>query len=1551
MRKVLSLILVLMMCISLLPATFAAEAEEVTSAKTGRSLYSDEMIENAVYNSSTYAWSRVEKHNYITMADKALELGLDFLWNSLASQDLPRSAGAAHVQGSPEWKYSCPFCGDLFDKHGQYPFTVDIFNNPWKISCKECAADFPTNDFESFYELGRISVDEATAKYPANGGKFNRSTALEKHREMLIEKGLLSSEAIALASPGEDGSDTWKLYYGYGVEGGYLYNEIHRNIYPKDDPSAAFEGGKPVNLSETETVDGWMVDDGWGYYTGRIDPNKTPEMYCPMAFYNHLANWYEVGIDASIAHKLLNALGNAYIFSGAENGGEEAKKYAVAAAVIIDRIADLYPELDIGYYYEEYGRKYGNCDGGSFCGGMVGRIWEATLIGEIAEVYDMIFPIYDDPEVVEYLNGKAQEWGLENEKSTPDEIRQNIYDGFFRQGFESYKTCKARGNFGHHQSGITKLALVFDTFPDTQEMIDWLYAPAEVDSNAREEATGGDLNNVLVGTIRRDGMNYESSVYHDYGISHILEVGEDFARYAAIKRAAGEENPVEQFSLFEHPKYLQMVTSHQRQYLLRHGTKPVGDSDKALQYGGYPDINALKKVYYYTKDTTDPDIKKKNIMIGQHIYLRKQVNNNVSLRYDSFKTNPEGLAEDLAELIAEYGEYNYDKSSILTGFGLGIIKSGTLYDEGETDGLLDTQRDFTLNFSGQWGHSHHDYLDLGMEAYGTGLITDLGYPEVASVTHGNTVQWIQATASHNTVMVNEKNQNRTHFTQIPLHFDAKDTKVKVLDAAAPDAYDECDDYRRTIVMVDYDDEVSYGVDFFRVNGGTDHNYMFMPTSDTQPEVSDNIKDKFVTQDGGTYAGPDVPFGDDPNFVVDPYGELKYPRGYTWMYDVDKAENTGENAFWFDYQITDFRGYSRNEDIDIRLRVTAVNDFAAEEISLLSVPPQRESVNSKIDHLEKAMIRRKSDVALDSLFTTVYEPYLEGSKYIESVASENVVGAPDDKVMKVTAVDGTPGADDVAKAVRVEINDIAKGVKRTDYIVYTTNKNVTYEVEDVQKGYKFKFRGFVGVWTLNDESKPIYSYVNDGEFISDEKVTTNSNRDSAVEGTVLDFQRELSLNNWVKVKFDRALTSDEANGLCDRMINIDLENAIGERAYPGNSAFMIDAVEWDEETPDEATLSFGSFSLISSFVNEKDESQGYVYDAAVGDSFEVAMSYEETYNPIREAEKPSVGDEKFETLEEAIGAAKNSDALVTIPAKTDENVASVNIAKDNVENATETKGFEIKTDFGDVIFDSDALANIGTSATEKGAETVTVKVEELTTETAGSVTTVQNLVARGIKVYDITLSTDDGTSLGNEFSKDGQGVATVKLPINGVANPTVYYIDETGAKTRLETTVDGEYIVFETTHFSTYSVEGIESIFGGLLLITNMNRITQNETEYSPIQICTGIDSLKYEKVGFIIKGDRTNAESHQIEKETSTVYSAFTVTRPDGTTKRYTPSDLGANYMYGNRVLFPSLTWTNDNTTIYITPFAVDLNGKEIFGTTTKVNEEILSANGKHLFK
>ncbi|MEG2857482.1 MAG: hypothetical protein RR994_02550, partial [Clostridia bacterium] len=89
-------------------------------------------------------------------------------------------------------------------------------------------------------------------------------------------------------------------------------------------------------------------------------------------------------------------------------------------------------------------------------------------------------------------------------------------------------------------------------------------------------------------------------------------------------------------------------------------------------------------------------------------------------------------------------------------------------------------------------------------------------------------------------------------------------------------YSKSSIYRRTVVMVDASDDVSYGIDFFRVKGGDDHLYSFHAMSDEIGETSGI--DNMVSQPMGTYMGPDVPYG--PNAA--------YTNGFNWLTNVRRA---------------------------------------------------------------------------------------------------------------------------------------------------------------------------------------------------------------------------------------------------------------------------------------------------------------------------------------------------------------------------------------------------------------------------------------------------------------------------------------------------------------------------------------------------------------------------------------------------------------------------------------------------------------------------------------
>ncbi|MBQ8003557.1 MAG: hypothetical protein IJ299_00455, partial [Oscillospiraceae bacterium] len=524
-------------------------------------------------------------------------------------------------------------------------------------------------------------------------------------------------------------------------------------------------------------------------------------------------------------------------------------------------------------------------------------------------------------------------------------------------------------------------------------------------------------------------------------------------------------------------------------------------------------------------------------------------------------------------------------------------------------------------------------------------------------------------------MVNEKNQDSTRFSGTPLHFDTKDTRVKVMDIDASVVYAATDEYRRTVVMVNYDDEISYGIDFFKILGGNDHLYSFHASSNEDPETSENLS--FKVQPAGSYAGTAVPYGPDPWSVTgDNNAVLKYPMGYTWLDDVKRADNPGTGEFFVDFKIKDFWKQSRNGKQDIHLRMTMVNDWAADEVTLANGMPPRTGKNmSAIRHYEYMLVRRKGR-DMNTLFTTVVEPY-DGSRYIKAISN-----------VPVSVASGTPGKNDVAKAVRVELID-----GRIDYIVYAQNNEVTYTVTDPETGYTFDFKGFIGVWTVKEKVDGngfanIYSYVNDGEMIGNDEFKYKE-LDAAIKGTITDFQDELSFDNWIEAELDVSLTQEEANELSGRIINV-------EREEYGNSTYVIESVKMLDGT--RARINLGNVTLISGFVDAKKEDLGYNYDVAVGKSFDIPMSYEDNSAPVFD-DVADITTSAGSSVSVKVNATGDEGATVTYRARTLPRGASFN---------AETATFTWKPDnsqIGDNLVAIDAVDEFGRISTQYFTVTV------------------------------------------------------------------------------------------------------------------------------------------------------------------------------------------------------------------------------------------------------
>ncbi len=1106
----------------------------VVKGKSAATYMTAAKAQNARENYKKYAWAKSGAEAYIKEADKYVSR-LDELYDMIHSEGIPRSWSVGG-EGDPDM-YLCRYCGaDLMNLHGQFPWVHNALSRPWQVQCPECKRLFPSNDFEKFYELGLNDY-----------GEFDRMRALEAHREMFGDK--------SVTEPGAEHSAQWKKYYGYGVAGGYLTNNLYDTI-----PNTA-NGHR--GLREGETVETWGVDDSMGYVPSKADgtpykyeSNGVVERHTYVAEYLHSGVWRWINDNDAAVTEAIDNCAYAYFYTG-------DKKYGRVAAILIDRLADFYHEYDISLY----GNKVWNSDGSLNIGKTVGCIWETGNATIFARAYDMIFDMYDDEIVLGYIREKAGNIKMRHAKLTPSQIRTNVEDGLLRTILSGLRDCSVSGNFGYPQQTNAISAVVLDTYPETAEWLDYLMAPGW---KRTPECPGGGMISQLVDDVDADGQGNEGSDYNVDWHTMLIRINEILADYG-----------YEDANLYNNPKFVQMFYSNIP--LVGAYTPQIGDTDSTLGVGQW--VRQEMAIAGWKK-LRDP-------IFAQLLYM---LNGNTAegLHYDDKHNNPESLEDEVREVIEQYGEFT-PKSAVMTNFGFAALRSGADYTSNSTaTTATDTRRDTWMYFGTNDGHAHRDTLNLGMTAFGLNFMPDLGYPETTG-TQPNRLQWVSSTISHNTVMVNEIQQRlNAEARGNALHFDLGE-KVQVMDVSASYVYPDTDEYRRSVITVEVDDENSYTVDFFRVLGGNDHLYSFHATSnnirehtglefDTVYENGEYVTGAQVDENGeykGSYAGIDVPYGKDPNSPESTTYETVYPRGYTWIKNVDR-DNSPADKVELDFEITDFKKTSSNPK-GLGLHMTVLNgsnmkDGVSSEISIADGFPPNKASNKQIDKLKYVLIKNSGE-NLDTTFTTVFEPY-RNTRYIESV-DEMVLSA--DK----SATSGS-----AARALK-----IVHTSGRVDYVFYSTDNTVTYTVTD--DGRDISFRGFVGVYTIQNGVNT-YKYVCDGDIIGEP-----TNRKPGISGIVMGFTDTLSESNFISLAPLSSVSDEELENITGRFVFVDN----GETGRSG--AWEILGAEKKDGN---IVLDVGRITTVRKYTKATDFSAGYDFIIEAGQKAYIPLSYSDDNAP-------------------------------------------------------------------------------------------------------------------------------------------------------------------------------------------------------------------------------------------------------------------------------------------------------------------------------------------------
>lgn len=703
------------------------------------------------------------------------------------------------------------------------------------------------------------------------------------------------------------------------------YRESGRDDTGQFDPDLA-DDSLLVNTKHPELGADWGVDDGTGFidHEGYLRDDGADTWWNPVAWLNHWAVIYGM-------RRLCVELSNAYLYTGNE-------KYATPAAVILDRIGDVYPDLSLFEMYEtvehagadDYGwAAFYNSDGGTLQGKYVGSIWESYQIREQLRNYDKVFPGMDgNDELVGALSSMETEFPGIGDKSTVGAIRKNTETGFLHEMLPAFKNAQIRGNFGFHQQTLAVAAVAAD-YPEgmTGDAIDYVFQPGtllepEDSPTGRWYITGGDILGFLVGSpqsgymVDEDGYPSESAPHYNTSQQASLEgFAETLRGYDAYAGA----------DLYENPKFKRAVDSHWQltfgKYIPQIANTHGAGNPKAVAGSTPKNDRVIQNVDFALTGFDEY----RTTELAQWTYMLNGLTTD-GLQMGIFHPNPVGIREDIQAVIDEHGPFPDLMSNQQTGYGFTGLRDG---DPDSPRGVYQYYGRNYWNFTEGTGvgsaHIHFDTHNLGVYGYDLDLSPELG--RQGNDWEGNNLDaWVESTPAHNTVTVDGENINSPQWVGFPRHFDHTD-RVQLMDIESRYAYEQTDEYRRTTAMVNVDEDTSYVADFFRVDGGINHHFSFHAmTSQTIDTEGLNLE----AQDGGTYEGETVDFGD---------GGL-----FSYLYDVERDNDPG-TGFSVDWDIGDYWNVRDDGGDPVHLRLTMLNDDLDDVAMATGRPAEQETENN------------------------------------------------------------------------------------------------------------------------------------------------------------------------------------------------------------------------------------------------------------------------------------------------------------------------------------------------------------------------------------------------------------------------------------------------------------------------------------------------------------------------------------------------------------------------------------------------------------------------------
>ena len=469
--------------------------------------------------------------------------------------------------------------------------------------------------------------------------------------------------------------------------------------------------------------------------------------------------------------------------------------------------------------------------------------------------YDRIWPAIDqDDQIIPFLQSKGY-----NVK-THEDVRRFIEENFFAVWMQGVMDGSATSNEPTAQRTFARTVEMLN-YKRGDEFMDWLY-----------DDPMGKMRIFVTNTYFRDGAPYEST--GGYNGHHVKSLGPVIESIEHLRQMRPEVYPESKYPNLSKSRRYHNVFDFSMNTINIDRTYPrVGDGGGHPQYakrgkrtwqnGG---VAAFEHAYKIFKDP------KFAWALANHTGWKPSA----GFPY---------TREEIVEQAAAWPDDWNDRSCLQDGYGLAMLRSGKGTNK----------RSLWMMYGRARGHAQDEIMEIGLDAYQSEILGHMGYPrnwnywESCWVTHNvaRQIPFVQMAANSQLFA----DAGLAHVTEA--YAQAFSDKV-----AGGEGYEVSDQdwQRRMLAIVDVSDDQFYCVDLYRIHGGEEHWWAFH--AQEGEFTTDGLE--LTRQEGGTLAGPDVPYGD-PKWMEE-HG-CRFSRGgragwrgpmfaFPHLYNVERAAAPG-----------------------------------------------------------------------------------------------------------------------------------------------------------------------------------------------------------------------------------------------------------------------------------------------------------------------------------------------------------------------------------------------------------------------------------------------------------------------------------------------------------------------------------------------------------------------------------------------------------------------------------------------------------------------------------